>query len=212
MTPPPCWAPTTPGCWGATGGRPTASSPTLPTRAAWRTCCAAATSCSATPSAARQRPRMRSAASSSRPGGPRCPRRRPAGQWRRGRLGRAAGRSGRQAHRRTDRLPAQPQAAGSSPPGAPCAVHLSLRPWGPGDQLARRARHPPRGRLPQAVGRQRHLERGKNLAGSRQRAAHRCPTAPRPGHATGRTAARTRPRRGRPRYPHPSARPVSSTR
>jgi len=44
---------------------------------------------------------------------------------------------------------------------------LSSSRLGPGDQLACRARHPPCGRLPQAVGRQRHLERGENLAGPR---------------------------------------------
>jgi hypothetical protein len=91
--------------------------------------------------------------------------------------------------------------------GTACAVHLSSHPRGPGDQLARRARHPPRRGQPQDLGWQPHLGWGRGLADPGQRPAHRYPAAPRPNRAAGRAAARTPTHRGQPRHPHPSAWP-----
>jgi hypothetical protein len=142
--PPRCWGRASRGCWSVMGGRRTASSSAPPTRPAWRTYCAAAVSCrrrQARPGRdpARHPPHPQVCA-----GGPGWARRRRAGPGRcRGR-GWAAGRPGRQAHRRSDGLSAQPAAAGPSGPRAGCAVHLPHQAWGAGDQLARRARHPPR--------------------------------------------------------------------
>jgi hypothetical protein len=55
-TPRRCWGKATRGCWSATGGRRTASSPLRSIRAAWRICCAGSASCWPTPSAGRPRP------------------------------------------------------------------------------------------------------------------------------------------------------------
>src|SRR5512133_1723943 len=64
-TPPRFSARTMPACWNATVGRRIAALRTRATRAAWRTCCAAAGSWSPTPTAGKLAPRTRCAASSS---------------------------------------------------------------------------------------------------------------------------------------------------